>query len=289
MVRCLDVQRVKGADGQMLGWSAAQQGLIASALIARTSGGHMFKRIAGTLIAAFIVMFLTGCAHMSYYGAIDQKLNNDTINSNLLFNTTITPSLLKAKKVALSVTGNDTNDVVKSRFEELMLNHGIVFCAPATADYILNVRVDVLNTLQDDFGLQGIYYNSRRVGENILSMNLYDINKNKIIASDRCSSVSAWNEIYVLCFGPFRDYSTSGRGYTYSEAGQEENTNGTVKTFSANSPALYSDITYKNGKPDGEAHWYYPNGRIKQSVVYRLGVVESYKNYSIDGNLVEDR
>ena len=60
-------QRGRGADGQMLGCSEAQQGLIASVLISRTSGGHMFKRIAGTLIAAFIVIFLTGCGGITHY------------------------------------------------------------------------------------------------------------------------------------------------------------------------------------------------------------------------------
>ncbi len=166
-------------------------------------------------------IILSSCAHVGLYEYIDQKLESKAVEKSILdliFNGNEQLLVkIQTKKVALSVSGNDKEGVVKSQMIEIFAKSNIHFCQSESADYILNARVDTMGVIQDDISFQPLFSTARRIAESTIAYYLYSVDNKSIIISGSVSAHTTWMETYVFgILGPIRDYNFNS---SYSELG----------------------------------------------------------------------
>ena len=160
------------------------------------------------------VFLFAGCAHVSEYGFIDQKLKALAIEKSIMFGddfkANITYKKLKNQNVALVVNGMvaaEQSDYVKAVISKLLLENNVNICSLEKADYLLDISVDVLGTVQDDEHFGFLYHTSKRIGQTRINLTLIDAKSKKALNADALKGSAMWTELYIFwIFGPIRKY-----------------------------------------------------------------------------------
>lgn len=58
-----------------------------------------------------------------------------------------------------------------------------------------------------------------------------------------------------------------------------------IKTLEQNQVEMRDCISYENGERNGLSKYYYPTGQIKREIIYKKGIIKSWRNYKEDGTL----
>ncbi|OGF48272.1 MAG: hypothetical protein A2452_12170 [Candidatus Firestonebacteria bacterium RIFOXYC2_FULL_39_67] len=165
------------------------------------------------VISIGFALLFSGCAHVSDYGFIDQKLKHIAISNSIKTDKKMgdVSKALKSRNVALTFNGivdKEQGEYVKSIIEKYLTNNDVNICSLDKADYILNIRVDVLGTIQDDEHFGIFYHTSKRIGQTRVNLSLSDIKSKKILNEDTLQGCAMWTELYLFwIFGPIRNYN----------------------------------------------------------------------------------
>jgi len=185
------------------------------------------KKIVITL--GFAILF-SGCAHISQYGFIDQKLMQKAINNSVNKSSKM-EKIIKNENVFLIVNGfieKEQSEYVKSIIEKKLTDNGTNICSLDKANLILNIRIDVLGTIQDDEEFGYLYHTSKRIGQARVHFNITGVGNKRILLEGDLIGCAMWTELYILgVFGPIRNYhddivfNESNEGNTEKKDGDE--------------------------------------------------------------------